>query len=53
MMKTKIALAVLLTTFALAPASAAKSKKAAKPSSGKVSKAHHGKAADAHRKSVV
>ncbi len=30
MMKTKIALAVLLTTFALAPASAAKPKKAAK-----------------------
>lgn len=45
MMKTKIALAVLLTTFALAPASAAKSKKAAKPSSSKVSKAPHGKAA--------
>ncbi len=47
MMKTKFALAVLLTTFALAPASAAKSKKAAKPSSSKVSKAPHGKAAKA------
>ncbi|MDQ2989337.1 MAG: DUF885 domain-containing protein [Pseudomonadota bacterium] len=45
MMKTKIALAVLLTTFALAPASAAKPKKAAKASSGKVVKAPSGKAA--------
>jgi uncharacterized protein (DUF885 family) len=35
MMKTKIALAVLLTAFALAPASAAKSKKAGKPASSK------------------
>ena len=34
MMKTKIALAVLLTTFALAPASAAKSKKASKAKAG-------------------
>jgi uncharacterized protein (DUF885 family) len=39
MMKTKIALAVLLTTFALAPASAAKEKKASKPTAGKVAKA--------------
>jgi uncharacterized protein (DUF885 family) len=38
MMKTKIALAVLLTTFALAPASAARSKPA-KAKSGKVVKA--------------
>jgi uncharacterized protein (DUF885 family) len=45
MMKTKIALAVLLTTFALAPASAARQKKAARPSSGKVVKAQSGKAA--------
>jgi uncharacterized protein (DUF885 family) len=45
MMKTKIALAVLLTTFALAPASAARPKKAAKPSAGKVVKAQSGKAA--------
>ena len=45
MMKTKIALAVLLTTFALAPASAAKPKKASKASSGKVVKAPSGKAA--------
>lgn len=43
MMKTKIALAVLLTTFALAPASAAKPKKAAKTPSGKVVKASSGK----------
>jgi uncharacterized protein (DUF885 family) len=46
MMKTKIALAVLLTTFALAPASAAKSKPA-KAKSGKVvtaQKAGKGKA---------
>jgi uncharacterized protein (DUF885 family) len=42
MMKTKIALAVLLTTFALAPASAAKEKKAAKPAAGKVVKAAPG-----------
>lgn len=35
MLKTKIALAVLLTTFALAPAGAAKSKKASKASAGK------------------
>jgi uncharacterized protein (DUF885 family) len=55
MMKTKIALAVLLTTFALAPASAAKSKKASratsskvvKATSGKTVKALHGKAAKA------
>jgi uncharacterized protein (DUF885 family) len=47
MIKTKIALAVLLTTFALAPASAAKSKKAAKPSAGKSVKAPHGKAGKA------
>ena len=47
MMKTKIALAVLLTTFALAPASAAKPKKAAKQSSSKVVKAAHAKAAKA------
>jgi uncharacterized protein (DUF885 family) len=43
MMKTKIALAVLLTTFALAPASAAKSKKTAtahKAASGKSAKAN-------------
>jgi uncharacterized protein (DUF885 family) len=39
MMKTKIALAVLLTTFALAPASAAQSKPA-KAKSGKVVKAN-------------
>ncbi|MDB5906166.1 MAG: hypothetical protein JWP34_280 [Massilia sp.] len=39
MMKTKIALAVLLTIFALAPASAAKSKKAAKATSSKAVKA--------------
>jgi uncharacterized protein (DUF885 family) len=45
MMKTKIALAVLLTTFALAPASAAKPKKAAKAPSGKLVKASSGKAA--------
>ena len=38
MMKTKIALAVLLTTFALAPASAATEKKA-KPAAGKSAKA--------------
>ncbi|MDL2356287.1 MAG: DUF885 domain-containing protein [Pseudomonadota bacterium] len=38
MMKTKIALAVLLTTFVLAPASAAKSKKAVKASASKVVK---------------
>jgi uncharacterized protein (DUF885 family) len=44
MMKTKIALAVLLTTFALAPASAAKSKKAAKASAGKTVKAKADKA---------
>jgi uncharacterized protein (DUF885 family) len=49
MMKTKIALAVLLTTFALAPASAAKSKKAAKATSSKVVKAPPGKAAKAPR----
>jgi uncharacterized protein (DUF885 family) len=47
MMKTKIALAVLLTTFALAPASAAKSKKAPKAPAGKVVKAASGKAAKA------
>jgi uncharacterized protein (DUF885 family) len=46
MMKTKIALAVLLTTFALAPASAARSKKAAKASSSKTVKAS-GKSAKA------
>jgi uncharacterized protein (DUF885 family) len=46
MMKTKIALAVLLTTFALAPASAAKPKKAAK-TAGKVVKAAPAKAAKA------
>ncbi len=46
MMKTKIALAVLLTTFALAPASAAKEKKA-KPAAGKVVKAAAGKSAKA------
>jgi uncharacterized protein (DUF885 family) len=45
MMKTKIALAVMLTAFALAPASAAKPKKAARASSGKVVKASSGKAA--------
>jgi uncharacterized protein (DUF885 family) len=44
MMKTKIALAVLLTTFALAPASAAKSKKASKPASTKTVKPSRGKA---------
>lgn len=38
MMKTKIALAILLTTFALAPASAATEKKA-KPAAGKSAKA--------------
>jgi uncharacterized protein (DUF885 family) len=42
MMKTKIALAVLLTTFALAPASAAKSKK---PAKAKATKTVKGKAA--------
>ena len=58
MMKTKIALAVLLTTFALAPASAAKPKKAGKPASTKTAAAKtvktaktvkptHGKAAKA------
>jgi uncharacterized protein (DUF885 family) len=48
MIKTKIALAILLTTFALAPASAAKSKKAAaKTTSGKSVKAPSGKAAKA------
>ncbi|MET0858477.1 MAG: DUF885 domain-containing protein [Telluria sp.] len=45
MMKSKIALAVLLTTFALAPASAAKSKKAAKASTSKTVKATKAKAA--------
>lgn len=45
MMKTKIALAVMLTAFALAPASAAKPKKAVRASSGKVVKASSGKAA--------
>ena len=45
MMKTKIALAVLLTTFSLAPASAVKPKKAAKAPSGKVVKATSGNAA--------
>ena len=44
MMKTKIALAVLLTTFALAPASAARSKKAARATSGKAARAHPKKA---------
>jgi uncharacterized protein (DUF885 family) len=39
MMKTKIALAVMLTTFALAPASAAKHGKAGKAKSAKVVKA--------------
>ncbi|GAB3426031.1 DUF885 domain-containing protein [Massilia solisilvae] len=39
MMKTKIALAVLLSTFALAPASAAKHGKAAKAKPAKVAKA--------------
>jgi uncharacterized protein (DUF885 family) len=46
MIKTKIALAVLLTTFALAPASAAKPKKAAKASTSKTVKAS-GKSAKA------
>jgi uncharacterized protein (DUF885 family) len=45
MMKTKIALAVLLTTFALAPAGAAKSKKPAKSISTKTVKAKAAKAA--------
>jgi uncharacterized protein (DUF885 family) len=45
MMKTKIALAVLTTIFALAPASAAKPKKASHTPSGKVVKASSGKAA--------
>ncbi|HEU4372276.1 MAG TPA: DUF885 domain-containing protein [Telluria sp.] len=45
MMKTKIALAVLTTMFALAPASAAKPKKASHTPSGKVVKASAGKAA--------
>jgi uncharacterized protein (DUF885 family) len=40
MMKTKIALAVLLTTFALAPAGAAKSQKPAKSKTTKVVKAN-------------
>ncbi|MFC0135814.1 DUF885 domain-containing protein [Massilia eurypsychrophila] len=47
MMKTKIALAVLLATFALAPASAAKEKKSNKPTAGKVAKAAPGKSANA------
>jgi uncharacterized protein (DUF885 family) len=48
MIKTKIALAVLLTTFALAPASAAKPKKAsAKATSGKSVKAGKSKASKA------
>ncbi len=45
MIKTKIALAVLLTTFALAPAGAAKSKKANKPSASKSVKSSAGKSA--------
>jgi uncharacterized protein (DUF885 family) len=49
MMKTKIALAVLLTTFALAPAGAVKSKKAAKATSSKVVKAASGKSVKAPR----
>jgi uncharacterized protein (DUF885 family) len=52
MMKTKIALAVLLTTFALAPASAAKPKKAAK-TAGKVVKAAPAKAAKAAKAAPV
>jgi uncharacterized protein (DUF885 family) len=48
MMKTKIALAVLLTTFALAPASAAKPKKASKPSASKSVKAPAAKAGKPH-----
>ena len=45
MIKTKLTLAVLLTAFALAPAGAAKPKKAAaKPHAGKVVKAAPGKA---------
>ncbi|MDB5934299.1 MAG: hypothetical protein JWQ01_1643, partial [Massilia sp.] len=53
MMKTKIALAVLLTTFALAPASAAKPKKAVK-SAGKVVKATPAKATRAqHGKAIA
>ena len=45
MMKTKIALAVLLAAFALAPASAAKPKKNGKPASSKSIKPTRGKAA--------
>ncbi len=48
MMKTKIALAVLLTTFALAPAGAAKPKKASKPSASKSVKAPAAKAGKPH-----
>jgi uncharacterized protein (DUF885 family) len=44
MMKTKIALAVLLTTFALAPAGAAKSKKTTKASTSKAVKSSGAKA---------
>ncbi|MDB5915888.1 MAG: hypothetical protein JWR40_122, partial [Massilia sp.] len=59
MMKTKIALAVLLTTFALAPASAAKPKKTGKPTSTKTAKTTktvkpaHGKAAKAPKAPVA
>ena len=45
MMKTKLALAVLLTTFALAPAGAAKSKKQSKPAVTKSVKSKATKAA--------
>ena len=44
MIKTKIALAVLLTCFALAPAGAAKPKKASKASASKTVKSNAGKA---------
>jgi uncharacterized protein (DUF885 family) len=53
MMKTKIALAVLLMTFALAPASAAKSKKAAKASAGKTVKAKAARTAEPDSAPVV
>ena len=49
MIKTKIALAVILTTFALAPASAAKSKKTGKPTTSKAVKSPSSKAAKAPR----